>query len=138
MVEAQNITAPAVDDLPLIKQGNYFVLVDNAGNRRVMKAQKGETVSHYKYEIDLTIVLDQPYGTFFKLQDDGKYTKFDKFEDIGLLETYFAGGDNEEEAMEEFSEDNRNIKVGVHDAQKISYGDIEQMKAEGKSGSEVI
>lgn len=89
--------------------------------------EKDQEVSHYKYQVVCNFLIGQPFGTFFRLKDNQTHELeiLDKFEDIGILETFYAGEDNEADVMGEEQQDNRNINVNLHQAQKVSYEEIE-------------
>ena len=52
----------------LITEDHYVVIVDNSGNRKVVKADNGR-IHHYKCNIDLTEMVGHPFNTVFAVDD---------------------------------------------------------------------
>lgn len=97
-------------------------------------------MQHYKYSIECSFLEGKAFGTFFRLKDaqTNELEVLEKFEEIGILETFYAGEETEQDVHQEEELDNRNIEVNQHHAQKTSQQEIEQMKATGTSGDAII
>ena len=52
----------------LIKESDFIVMVDNSGNKRVVKANSGK-IHHHKCNVDFHQVVGKPFNTVFRISD---------------------------------------------------------------------
>lgn len=52
----------------LIQPHQFIVMVDNSGNRRIIKANSGK-IHHHKCNINFNQVLGKPWHTVFRITD---------------------------------------------------------------------
>lgn len=64
----------------MIEEGNRVLILDNSGNRRVLKIHKAKyfltlmtpllrKIKHFKAQIDVTPLLGKPFGSHFAIKD---------------------------------------------------------------------
>jgi len=58
-----------LEDKFKIKDGGFIILVDNSGNRRIVKCKGKQKFKHFKAFVDPQYLIGHPYGTFFEVKD---------------------------------------------------------------------
>ena len=133
-----------------VKEGTHVVIVDNSGNRRVLKVKAGRKIKHFKVMIDLTQLVDSEFGQHYQVRDP-KSGELEPITDVKVLTKAFletedlpeeTGQAEEEEEKEEVGDgvtnrDNRDI-VDNNQAQKLTQEQIEALKSQGLTGGELI
>jgi len=130
------------------------ILIDNSGNRRILKIKGAKRVKHFKVMVDLSQLLGKPFASHWQVKDP-KSGELEQITDVRQLTRAYLdedpfgedGAPDEEEDGEEEKEvdagegvknrDNRDI-VDNNQAQKLGQQEIEAMKAQGLSGAEII
>jgi tRNA (adenine58-N1)-methyltransferase non-catalytic subunit len=118
-----------------IKPHHFIVMVDNSGNRRVIKAGSGK-IHHHKCNIDFNFVLGKPFNTVFRVLDraSGELEVVDDPQTY-LTSAFFTGIDDSE--SDEEMKDNRAI-VDDNTNQKLTHEDITAMKQQTTDGKQII
>ncbi len=101
-----------------IKEGMNVVIVDNSGNRRVLKVKAGKRIKHFKVMLDLGQLIGKHFGTHH-LVVDPKSGDIEQITDVKELTKAFldepmldAENNNGEEDGEEIEEDEEEVKEG--------------------------
>ncbi len=96
-----------------IKEGSNVVIVDNSGNRRVLKIKQGKRVKHFKVMLDLGQLIGKHFGTHH-LVVDPKSGDIEQITDVKELTKAFLdepmidaenNGDEEGENIEDEEEE---------------------------------
>ena len=90
----------------MIKEGDYFVMVDNSGYHRVVQAGNNKIQNANKCMIDVGMVIGQPWESVFKVTDrqSGALEAIDEPQSE-ITHEFFTGLDENADApMEEAGE----------------------------------
>lgn len=132
----------------MIKEGDHAIIIDNSGNRLVVKILNKEKYnSHYlpkfrkfkfhKAILDLSQLIGKSYGQFYQVVDLKKGSLQLMEDQKELVKLHFLEQDQDGQAEVEERKDNRNI-VDNNKAQKLSEEEISRLKAQGVSGQDII
>ena len=117
-----------------------MIIVDNSGNRKVLKV-KDRTVKHFKVNVNLGKLIGTEFGMHHQVRDS-KTGYIEKITDVRLFTKAFLEEEDDADEEEELKEalptkDNRDINDN-NQAQKLTQLQIEEMKASGLTGGELI
>jgi hypothetical protein len=102
-----------------IKEGQNVVIVDNSGNRRVLKIKAGRKIKHFKVMLDLGQLVGKQFGSHH-LVVDPKSGDIEEITDVkeltkAFLDETMFGSDDEADAQEE----NEDIEEEVKDIELL-------------------
>lgn len=122
-----------MEELKRIEQNDKILLVDNQGNKELVKVRGPKNYKMHKNatcEIKGTDIIGQPFGTIIEITQSSSIVRND-------LHSLSQDDDNVNFDDDEETKDNRNIKSGDKN-QQLTWEDIEYMKTQGKGGKELI
>ena len=113
-------------------------MVDTTGWQKLMRAVPRK-LSLNKATVDMTQVIGQPFGTVFSVKD--RHTgELEVIKDprIMLTKAFLEeiAFDDSDDGVE--GKDNRDIVVGDHTAQKLTYADVQALKDKTGDAKEII
>ena len=132
-----------------INEGSYFILRDNKGTKKILKAATRVIHHQQNCNIDLKQLIGQPFEAIYEVTDrkEGIIRQITDLaemqsnmlvDELSLEDDQIMGEAPKLDQKEEVErKDNREI-IDNNQAQKLTYEEIEQLKVDDKDGKAII
>eukprot|EP01017_Pseudomicrothorax_dubius_P042006 TRINITY_DN679_c0_g1_i4.p1 TRINITY_DN679_c0_g1~~TRINITY_DN679_c0_g1_i4.p1 ORF type:complete len:409 (+),score=124.57 TRINITY_DN679_c0_g1_i4:49-1227(+) len=130
-----------MDITDTVREEEYFVLIDNRGERRIVNIKNTKTIKWRKKLIKLDQLKGKRYDSVYDLDKEGNLAEVVTKEGVDPMGVPDLSDDNEEEGKSEEepeeTRDNRNF-FAENKAQKLTNEEIKGLKAKGVEGENII
>jgi hypothetical protein len=104
-----------MEGLDVIQESSTVILIDNSGNRRILKIKGAKKVKHFKVMVDLSQLLGKPFASHWQVKDP-KSGELEQITDVRQLTRAYLDedpfGDDGAAEDEEDGEEEKEVDVG--------------------------